>query len=140
MNRMKNSLALALALALAGMNAFAATPEDALKDYAAAARKENPAFKAFSAQRGEALYHAERTHSNGGKVSCSTCHTGNPKDPGQTRAHKRIEPMAASANPQRLTDPAKIEKWFSRNCQDVLERTCSAQEKGDFITYLLSVK
>lgn len=138
MNRIKASLA--LVLALAGMNAFAATPADALKDYAAAAHKENPAFKGFSAQRGEALYHAERTHSNGGKVSCATCHTGNPKDSGQTRAHKRIEPMAVSANPQRLTDPAKIEKWFSRNCPDVLERACSAEEKGDFITYLLSVK
>lgn len=138
MNVMKSSLALTLALTC--ISAFAATPEDALKDYAATARKENPAFNEFSAQRGEALYHAERTHSNGGKVSCSTCHTGNPKNPGQTRAHKRIEPMATSANPQRLTDPAKIEKWFSRNCQDVLERACSAQEKGDFITYLLSVK
>jgi cytochrome c peroxidase len=138
MNRIKISLA--LAMTLIGLNAFAASPADTLKDYAAAARKENPAFKAFSALWGEALYHAERTHSNGGKVSCATCHTGNPKDPGQTRAHKRIEPMAASANPQRLTDPAKIEKWFSRNCRDVLERACSAQEKGDFITYLLSVK
>lgn len=138
MNRMKTSFA--LALALAGSSAFAAAPEDVLKDYAAAARNENPAFKAFSAQRGEALYHAERAHSNGGKVSCATCHTGNPREPGQTRAHKRIEPMAPSANPQRLADPAKIEKWFSRNCQDVLERACSAQEKGDFIAYLLSVK
>ncbi|HUW50684.1 MAG TPA: DUF1924 domain-containing protein [Sulfuricella sp.] len=140
MNKMTNSLALVLVLALAGMNAYAVSPVEVLKDYAAAARKENPAFKEFSARRGEALYHAERTHSKGTKVSCSGCHTDNPKNPGQTRAHKQIEPMAPSANPQRLTDPAKIEKWFSRNCPDVLERACSAQEKGDFITYLLSIK
>lgn len=138
MNKMTSSLA--LLLALAGANAIAAAPTDVLKDYAAAARMENPAFKEFSAQRGEALYHAERTHSKSAKVSCSGCHTDNPKNAGQTRAHKQIEPMAPSANPQRLTDPAKIEKWFSRNCPDVLERACSAQEKGDFITYLLSIK
>ncbi|MCE5180924.1 MAG: DUF1924 domain-containing protein [Betaproteobacteria bacterium] len=131
---------LALLLALAGTNAIAAAPVDVLKDYAATARKENPAFKEFSAQRGEALYQAERTHSKGAKVSCAACHTDNPKNAGQTRAHKQIEPMAPSANPQRLTDAAKIEKWFSRNCQDVLERACSAQEKGDFIAYLLSIK
>lgn len=138
MSTLKNSLA--LLLALASINAYAAGPAEVLDGYAAAARKENPAFKGFSAQRGEAFYHAERAHSSGKQVSCSTCHTGNPKNPGETRAHKRIEPMAVSANPQRLTDPAKIEKWFTRNCQDVLERTCSAQEKGDFISYLLSVK
>jgi cytochrome c peroxidase len=136
----KMTCSLALLLALTGINAFAASPADVLKDYAATARKENPAFKEFSAQRGEALYHAERTHSKGMKVSCADCHTSNPKNPGQTRAHKQIEAMAPSANPQRLTDPAKIEKWFSRNCPDVLERSCSAQEKGDFITYLLSIK
>lgn len=136
----KMTCSLALLLALTGMNAFAASPADVLKDYAATARKENPAFKEFSAQRGEALYHAERTHSKGAKVSCAACHTDNPKNAGQTRAHNQIDPMAPSANPQRLTDPAKVEKWFSRNCPDVLERACSAQEKGDFITYLLSIK
>ncbi|MDD5241037.1 MAG: DUF1924 domain-containing protein [Sulfuricella sp.] len=138
MNKMINSLA--LILLLAGTNAYAAAPIEVLNDYAATARKENSAFKEFSAQRGEALYHAERIHSKGTKASCSGCHTGNPKNPGQTRAHKQIEPMAPSTNPQRLTDPAKVEKWFSRNCQDVLERTCTAQEKGDFIAYLLSIK
>jgi hypothetical protein len=51
-----------------------------------------------------------------------------------------IEAMAPSVNPQRLTDAAKVEKWFGRNCKDVLERNCTAQEKGDYIQYLLSIK
>jgi hypothetical protein len=51
-----------------------------------------------------------------------------------------IEPMATIANPQRFTDSAKVEKWFGRNCKDVLERVCTAQEKGDYILYLISVK
>jgi len=51
--------------------------------------------------------------------------------------------MAPSANPQRFADAAdaaKVEKWFKRNCADVLKRACTAQEKGDFMAYLLSVK
>jgi hypothetical protein len=30
-----------------------------------------------------------------------------------------------------------VEKWFTRTCQDVLGRACTAQEKGDFITYMM---
>jgi hypothetical protein len=48
--------------------------------------------------------------------------------------------MAPSANPQRFTDAAKVEKWFKRNCNDVLRRSCTAEEKGDFIAYMLSIK
>ncbi|MCE9633679.1 MAG: DUF1924 domain-containing protein, partial [Methylophilales bacterium] len=51
-----------------------------------------------------------------------------------------IEPMAPIMNPQRFTDQAKVEKWFGRNCKDVLERTCTAQEKGDYIQYLVNIK
>ena len=72
--------------------------------------------------------------------SCATCHTANPKNAGKTRAGKLVEPLAPGANPQRFTDAAKTEKWFGRNCRDVLERACTAQEKGDFITYLQSIK
>ena len=47
--------------------------------------------------------------------------------------------MAPAANPQRFTDAAKVEKWFRRNCKDVLGRACSAQEKGDVLAYLMSL-
>ena len=59
---------------------------------------------------------------------------------GKTRAHKSIEPLAPVANRERLTDPAKVEKWFKRNCKDVLARECTAQEKADFLAFLISVK
>ena len=36
----------------------------------------------------------------------------------------------------RFTDPAKTEKWFRRNCTEVLGRECSAAEKADFIQFL----
>lgn len=122
------------------MNAFAATSQELLKQYEVQAKQENTAFAGFSAERGANFFKAERTHSDGKKVSCATCHTSDPLKQGKTRANKVIEPMATIANPQRFTDAAKVEKWFGRNCKDVLERACTAQEKGDYIQYLTSVK
>ena len=122
------------------INAFAATPQELLKQYEVQAKQENAAFAGFLAERGGNFFKAERTHSDGKKVSCATCHTSDPRNQGKTRANKVIEPMATVANPQRFTDAAKVEKWFGRNCKDVLERTCTAQEKGDYIQYLISVK
>ncbi len=122
------------------INAFAATPQELLKQYEGQAKQENAAFAGFSAERGASFFKAERTHSDGKKVSCATCHTSDPRNQGKTRANKVIEPMATIANPQRFTDTAKVEKWFGRNCKDVLERTCTAQEKGDYIQYLMKVK
>lgn len=131
---------LLLAGLLASLNTLAATPQELLKQYEVQAKTENAAFAGFSADRGATFFKTERTHSDGKQVSCSTCHTADPRNQGKTRANKVIEPMAPVANPQRFTDPAKVEKWFGRNCKDVLERTCTAQEKGDFIQYLVNVK
>ena len=125
---------------LFSINAFAATPQEMLKQYEVQAKQENAAFAGFSAERGAIFFKAERTHSDGKKVSCATCHTSDPRNQGKTRANKVIEPMATIANPQRFTDSAKVEKWFGRNCKDVLERVCTVQEKGDYIQYLISVK
>ena len=125
---------------LLSLNAFATTPQELLKQYETQAKQENAAFAGFSAERGANFYKAEKTHSDGKKVSCSTCHTSEPRNQGKTRANKVIEPMATIANPQRFKDSAKVEKWFGRNCKDVLERACTAQEKGDYIQHLISVK
>lgn len=135
---MRNSII--LAALLFSINAFATTPQELLRQYEVQAKQENPAFTGFSAERGAIFFRAERTHSDGKKVSCSTCHTSDPRNQGKTRANKVIEPLAPSVNPQRLTDAAKVEKWFGRNCRDVLERACTAQEKGDYIQYLVNLK
>lgn len=126
--------------ALIGVNAHAASSQELLRGYAEKARQENSAFREFSAARGEQFYRAGRTDAGGNKVSCGACHTPDPRQKGKTRANKEILPLAPAANGERLTDHAKVEKWFGRNCQDALQRACTAQEKGDFITYLLSVK
>ncbi|HEY7742809.1 MAG TPA: DUF1924 domain-containing protein, partial [Burkholderiales bacterium] len=97
--------------------------------------------KEFSASAGEKFYHASVKHSSGRQISCATCHTGNPRNAGKhEKTAKEIPPLAPSVNKARFTDLGNAEKWFKRNCQDVLERACTTQEKGNFIAYILSVK
>jgi hypothetical protein len=91
--------------------------------------------------------HAARSSSapnpgpDGEAASCTSCHTEDAKARGQhVKTHKEIEPLAPVANKERFTDPAKVEKWFKRNCKEVLGRVCTAQEKADFTAYMLSVK
>jgi cytochrome c peroxidase len=122
-------------------SAAQAAPQDLLQSYAVQAKQENPQFQSFSAARGEQLYHAKRTHSSGKTLSCASCHTDNPRSAGRhEKTGKAILALAPIANRDRFADTAKVEKWFKRNCQDVLERACSTQEKGDFVSYLLSIK
>ncbi len=132
----KSIFLIGLAL-IAGQAGAADTPASLMAHYAAQA---NITVQTLSAERGALLYRTEHPGSAGTPVSCSSCHTANPKQPGRTRVGKRIEPLAPAANPERFTDAAKVEKWFRRNCMDVLKRECSAQEKGDFIAWLNQTK
>jgi mono/diheme cytochrome c family protein len=125
---------LAAALSLALPLLAAANPVQ--DSYRATAKQESPAFVDFSATRGEAFYKAKT-----GEVSCASCHGDSPKAHGKhATTGKDILPMAPVANAERFTDAAKVEKWFKRNCSDVLKRACTSIEKGDFIAYLSSVK
>lgn len=51
---------------------------------------------------------------------------------------KKIEPLSTKANPSRLTDVKKVQKWLKRNFNDVYNRVGTAQEKGDVLVYILS--
>ncbi|MDH5255390.1 MAG: DUF1924 domain-containing protein [Gammaproteobacteria bacterium] len=131
MNRTSSAAAIGLLVALAAGTAGAGDPLPAIEQSARAAGK----FTGFSAERGAAFYRAKGTD-----WSCATCHTPDPRKPGRhTVTGKAIEPMAPAVNARRLTDEAKVEKWFKRNCKDVLGRECTALEKGDVITYLRSL-
>lgn len=119
--------------------AWASTPQQILENIVQEARQAQPGFT-VSVARGEQFYRARQT---GGKEadSCASCHTDNPKAVGKhVKTHKAIEPLAPSANKQRFTDMAQVEKWFRRNCREVLGRVCTPQEKADFTAYVLSVK
>ena len=56
------------------------------------------------------------------------------------RTGKPITPLAPAFNAERFTDAAKTEKWFRRNCNDVVGRECTAGEKADLIAWLLTLK
>lgn len=122
---------------LMSLTAAAQTPDQTLATIKSEAKQSDPAFAGFSAARGERFFH--QTHGN--ELSCASCHTDNPAASGKhAKTGKLIQPLAPAVNAERFTDAAKTEKWFKRNCNDVLERACTAQEKGDVLTYLLTVK
>lgn len=140
--RMKGSAirlgaAAALVLAATAQAAGTTSPRALVEHYAAEA---GVAPGALEAARGEALFRGEHVNAKGERVACASCHTHDPRDSGRTRVGKPIDPLAPAANPARFTDAAKVEKWFGRNCKDVLGRACTAQEKGAFISWLMTVK
>ena len=129
------------AVAAAGIcvsaSVLAASPAEIQKGYEAAVRESAPAFGGFSAQRGEQFFKSQ----HGRDWSCASCHTQSPLQQGKhAQTGKTIAPLAPAGNPQRFTDATKVEKWFKRNCNDVLGRACTAQEKGDVLQYLTSVR
>ncbi len=132
---MKRFIAMALLLSASLAQANPAL----LKDYEQQARQASPAFAGFSAERGKALYFRESSASRK-PMQCATCHSSSPRQPGKTPAFRSIEPLAPAVTPTRFTDSKKVEKWFRRNCDDVLKRECTAQEKGDFISWIVTVK
>ena len=95
------------------------------------------AAQPFTVEAGRQLWIKPYTNASADKRSCSTCHTSDPKQVGKhARTGKRIEPLAPSVNPERLTKEQEIRKWLMRNCKWTLGRECDAQEKGDLLTYL----
>ena len=130
-------LAAGLALAMSGASS-AGPREDQLATYASAAKLANPTFTRFAAERGQTLHTQAFASGKADTPACTTCHGKEPRAAGRTPAGKAIEPMALSASPNRYTDPAKVEKWFKRNCNEVLGRDCSAQEKGDWLSFMLT--
>lgn len=115
--------------------AQAATPAELLAGYRAEAARQTPGF-APSAQRGAEFY-ARRFGASAKMPACASCHTDDPAQPGRhVVTDKQIKPLASAANAARFTDTAKTEKWFRRNCTEVVGRECSAAEKADFVAFL----
>jgi len=108
----------------------AATPPELLKTYEAQSGK-------ASSVRGEQFFNSKHEK----EWSCASCHENPPNhDTKHIVTGKVIKPLAPVANPTRFTDDAKVEKWFKRNCNDVLGRECTAQEKADVLSWLMTVK
>jgi Domain of unknown function (DUF1924) len=130
LDRHRNAAA-TLGSALCIVTAHAAAAPDLLAAYSAQAGAPGVAF------RGQQFFNA----SHGREWSCASCHGATPTQGGKhASTGKAIEPLAPAANAQRFTDPAKVEKWFRRNCNDVAGRECSAGEKADVLAFLLTLR
>ena len=118
-------------LAAVGNATQAATPADLQAGYSA--QSAAPAVP----DRGQQLF----TNRHGREWSCSSCHGAVPTQPSKhASTGKPIAPLAPAFNPERFTDSAKTEKWFRRNCNDVMGRECSPAEKADVISWLRTLK
>ena len=111
--------------------AQAVTPAEQLTAYSAQAG--TPA----QITRGQQFFTAR----HGKDWSCASCHAATPTDDGKhASTGKVISPLAPAFNPDRFTNAAKIEKWYRRNCNDVLGRECTAGEKADVLAWLMTFK
>ena len=54
--------------------------------------------------------------------------------------HPRRPWHGATTGTAAFTSTAKVDKWFRRNCNDVLSRECTAVEKADVLAYLNALK
>jgi mono/diheme cytochrome c family protein len=123
--------ALSLGGLLLAVGAHAATPAELLAGYAA------QSGQAAQPARGKDFF----TTKHGKDWSCASCHTATPTGEGKhASTGKVIGAMAPAFNPERFAELAKSEKWFRRNCNDVVGRECSATEKADVLAWLLSLK
>ncbi len=130
---------LAAALALLPSLASADTAQDLLGGYSRAAASAQPGFVP-SAARGEAFF-MQRRSVQADMPNCAACHTADPRTEGRhVITGKLMKPLSPLANEARFTRAAKVEKWFGRNCREVVGRDCSAAEKADLIRFLLSAK
>lgn len=117
---------------LAAAPVSAATPGELLSGYRVAAGN-----AVAAPERGQQLF----TTTHGREWSCASCHGSAPTQAGRhASTGKPIGALAPAFNPERFTDPAKVEKWFRRNCNDVMGRECTATEKADVLAWLMTLK
>ena len=127
----------ALSVLAVSLPAPAETPAQLRDAFVLEAKAANPSFAGPSADRGRTFF----TAPHGREWSCASCHTQDATATGKhASTGKAIAPLAPSANAERFTSAAKVEKWFRRNCNDVAGRTCTAQEKADVLAWLLAAR
>lgn len=154
---------LLIALIAVAPAAMAQSPAHLLERYGLLARTEDPAFERFSAERGRAFYFAPRVIIGLGEANCASCHLDDPtqairahrakvlcrachvidesEHPDPAHAKKRhLGAFSPAVNPERFRDFDRVERHFEVNCRMVLQRACTAIEKGDLITWLITLR
>lgn len=111
----------------------AATPAELLAAYS------KEVGTAPSPERGERFFNTKFGRDFG--WSCASCHGAVPtKDGKDDLTGKAIRPLAPAFNPARFTDRSRVDYLFSLNCKDTVGRVCTAAEKADLLSWLLTLK
>ena len=132
---MTEKIGFILLLLMSASPVMADTPTSLVSGYATEASKEKPGFTP-SVQRGQAFFTKEWGIAQK-MPNCTVCHGKNLKVDGKhVVTDKRIDPLSPAVNKERFTNSKKVEKWFKRNCTEVVGRECTAAEKADFIQFV----
>lgn len=139
MTKTKISIVLSILLSMIAFSAQADVESAKVlaKKYTGIAKTINPDFVP-SAEDGKAFYNRE-VGVEGKKSACSSCHTSNPADAGKNIVtNKRIKPLSPAVNPKRFTNLDKVEEKFVEHCNEITGSDCTAQDKANYITYLMT--
>jgi len=129
-----------LSVATFSANADVTNAEKLATKYYSIAKEINPDFKAPSVADGKTFFNRQ-FNVNGKQIACASCHTSNPADEGKhIVTGKPIRPLSPIVNEKRFTDIDKVEAKFTEHCNDILGADCTAAEKSNFISYLITEK
>jgi hypothetical protein len=107
--------------------------------YIAHVKRIAPSYQ-LTADAGRDFYVKKYTR-KGKEESCASCHMDSPASDGKhSETGKPIRPLSPVVNPKRFSNLQHVEENFTKHCHDIIGRDCTPAEKGDYITYLLTVK
>lgn len=141
MKRISLGVALFLAFAVFSAQADVENAEKLARKYSAIAKNINAHYSGPSAAEGKLFFNQKIKLFNGKKMACASCHTINPADSGKNIiTSKKIPPLSPAIYSKRFSNLDKVEDQFTQHCNDILGNDCTAEQKADFITYLITEK
>lgn len=141
MKKMNIVLAASLCFATISAHADLANADKLAHKYTAIAISENVAFSGPSVVDGKFFFNRKIKVATGKAQACASCHTSNPADVGKHAVTGRaIRPLSPAINFKRFSDIDKVEEQFTQHCNDIIGSDCTAAEKANFITYLMTEK
>ena len=139
----KLNILLVALLGLTAINAQAsvANAEKLIMIYTTQAKAVNPEYAGPTVADGKFFYNRKVKLGNGKEMDCSSCHKENPADNGKhTVTRKVIQPLSPAVNAKRFADFEKVEAKFTQHCTEIVGSDCTAAEKANYITYVLTEK
>lgn len=130
-----------LSLSAASANANVANAEKLVSIYSAIAKHDNPEYAGPTVAEGKFFFNRKVKLGNAKEMACASCHTTNPADEGKhIVTGKAIRPLSPVVNAKRFDDFDKVQGKFTQHCKDIIGSDCTAAEKANYITYVLTEK